>query len=146
MTSYVPHWAWYAKPFFQNIYLIIFYNFNHDQIVVKNKSKGLKRQLSIQITKKRLNDVSKWLHMSDTGYCMQKPFSKRKNLIIFYNFNHDQLGVKTKFKGLKRQLSSKINGKWINDLSKLRHISNTVYGMQNFFYQNIPLNLFNYFN
>ena len=38
------------KPFFQNISLEIFNNFNCDQFVVKTNFKGLKWQLSSQIT------------------------------------------------------------------------------------------------
>ena len=49
--------------------------------------------------------------MSDTGHGMQKLFFQNIPLIIFTNFNHDQGVVKTRFKGLKRQLSCQITEK-----------------------------------
>ena len=88
--------------FFQNIPLIIFNNFNHDQHVVKTKFKGLKRQWSSKTTKEQLNDVSKWRQMPNTRHGMNN-FFQNIPPIIFNNFNHDPLVVKTKFKGLKRQ-------------------------------------------
>ena len=107
MTSYVRHCAWYAKMHFQNIPLLILNNFNHYQLVVRTKFKGLRRQLSSPITEKLLSNVSKWRHMSDTGHDMQK---KIQNIpfIIFNNFNNDQLVLKINYKGLKRHLSSQI--------------------------------------
>ena len=49
--------------------------------------------------------------MCDTGHGMQKIIFQNIPLIILNNFNYDQLVVKTKFKGLKRQLSSQITEK-----------------------------------
>ena len=113
----------------QNIPFFIFKNFNHDQLVVKIKFKGLKRQLRSQITEKLLIEVSKWRHMSDTGHGMHKKNFQNIPFIIFNNFDHDQLLVKTNFKGLKWQLSSQITEKWLSDVSKWRHMSDTRHGM-----------------
>ena len=38
--------------------------------------------------------------MSDTGHSMQKHLFQNMSLIIFNNFNHGQLVMKTRFKGL----------------------------------------------
>ena len=64
------------KHLFQNISLIIFNNFNHDQLAVKTKLKCLKRQLSNQIIEKWSSGVSKWHHMSDNGMVCKSSFSK----------------------------------------------------------------------
>ena len=112
MTSYVQHWAWYAKTLFQNIPLIPFNNFNHDQLAVKTKLKCLKRQLSNQIIEKWSSGVSKWHHMSDNGMVCKSSFSKYSP----YPIPQLQLVVKTNSKGLKRQLSSQIIEKWLNDV------------------------------
>ena len=56
--------------------------------------------------------------MSDTRHGMQKLFFQNIPLIIFNNFNFDQLVVKIKFKGLKLQLSSRNTEKLLYDVSK----------------------------
>ena len=49
--------------------------------------------------------------MSDTRHGMQKQFFQNIPFSILNNLNHDQLVVKTNFKGLKPQLSSQITEK-----------------------------------
>ena len=93
----------------------------------------LKRKLSSTITEKWLNDVTKLRHMSDTGHCMQILFFQNIPPIIFRDFNYDQHDVKTKFKGLKRQVNSQILKKWLNDVSTWRHISDSRHGIQEYF-------------
>ena len=91
--------------FFRNIPPIIFSNFNYDQLVVKTKFKGLKRQSSGKITDRWLNDVcSKWRHCPTVGMVFKNFFLQNIPLITFNNFNFDQLVVKTKFKSLIWQL------------------------------------------
>ena len=46
--------------------------------------------------------------MSDTGMVCKNFVFHDIPFNIFNNFNHDQLVVKTKFRGLKRQLSNQI--------------------------------------
>ena len=52
------------------------------------------------------------------------------SLDIFSNFNHDQLVLKTMFEGLKRQLSSHITEKLLNDVSKSHYMSDTGHCME----------------
>ena len=80
------HRAWHAKTFFLNISLLIFSNFNHDQLVLKSKFKGLKWQLSSKITEKLLNDVSKGRQMSETWYFMKRKI-QNVPLMMINNFN-----------------------------------------------------------
>ena len=58
MMSYVRYWAWYEN-FFPNNSFDVFNNFKYDQIFVKSKFKGLRRQLSSKITEELLNDFTK---------------------------------------------------------------------------------------
>ena len=46
--------------------------------------------------------------MSNTGHGMQKDFFQTIPLITSNSLNHNQFVVKSKFKGLKRQLISQI--------------------------------------
>ena len=54
--------------------------------------------------------------------------------------------MKNKFKGLKRQQSSKITEKLLNDASKWRHMSESGHDIHMHFFQNIPLIILNNFN
>ena len=54
--------------------------------------------------------------MSETRHGMEKIFQNIFIIILYNNFTYDQLVVKTKFKGLKRQLSSKITEERLNDV------------------------------
>ena len=93
------------KRFFQNISLDIITNFNCDQFVMKTKFKGLKRQFSSPLLKNdrmtSLNDV----------ICLTLGMIWKNNIfkVIFQCVG--QFSVKNKFKGLKRQLSSKMTEK-----------------------------------
>ena len=86
------------KRFSEYSFYHILNKLNHDQLVMKTNFKGLKRQLSSQITEKLVNDASKWRHMSDNGHVWRKKI-QNITFIIFNNFTHDQLVVKTKLKG-----------------------------------------------
>ena len=52
--------------------------------------------------------------------------------------------MKSKFKGLKQQLSRKITEKLLNDVTKRRHMSEAGHGMKAFS-QNNPFDVFNIF-
>ena len=49
--------------------------------------------------------------MLDMGHGIKLFFFQNVSLIVLNNFKHDQLYLKSKFQGLKRQLSGKINEK-----------------------------------
>ena len=131
MALNIRHWTCYEEFIFENVPLIKFNNFKFYKLGVETNFQGLKRQLSIKISEKWLNDVSRWRHISETGHGMQKCFFQNISLNIFNNINCDQFVVKTKFKALKRQFSSQITKKWLNDVFKWRHMSDTGYDMKN---------------
>ena len=46
------------------------------------------------------------------GHSIKLIFFQNVPLIMLKNFKHDQIFLKNKFQGLKRQLSGKISDKW----------------------------------
>ena len=114
-----------------NFPLAILNNFNHLIHFEKNISKCLKQQWSDTITENQQYVVYKWRYMSDMRHGMKKAnFVQNFPLIMLNNFYHERLFPKTKFQGLKRQLSGKINKKWQNDVSKWHHTSETGHDMK----------------
>ena len=68
--------------------------------------------------------------MPDTEHGIQEQLFQNIPLNIFNNFKYDQLVLKIKFKDLKRQLSSQITEKYLNEISKWRHMAETGHSMQ----------------
>ena len=113
----------------------------------KNISKCLKQQWSDTITENQQYVVYKWRYMSDMRHGMKKAnFVQNFPLIMLNNFYHERLFPKTKFQGLKRQSSGKINE---NDkMTSLNHVSHQKREMiwKEYFFQNVSLMMIINFN
>ena len=57
--------------------------------IAEQRKKG--KQSSDTITKNQQYDIYKWRHMLDMGHGMKIVFFQNVLLIMFNNFNHDQL-------------------------------------------------------
>ena len=66
-------------------------NFNRDQLFLRTKFQGSKRQSCSEISEKWKNYVFKWRQASETGHYIKTGIFQNVFLMMMITFNHDKI-------------------------------------------------------